>query len=161
MIQYNVNEGIVTILKAQFEAHSIQKGNFLTLTVLLSFPILQSQGRNYKLEHRIIVLQLMVYMFSLSCDLLSCDLLSCDLLSCDLLLSTGDIVEMREAEISGLSRSLDHLTQLLTSNLESLRSEQRKQSAGGQLRLDALTDHCTLAMVGHVIDFACVQFNSV
>ena len=67
-------------------------------------------------------------------------------------------MEMREAEISGLSRSLDHLTQLLSSNLEGLSSEQRKQSAGGQLRLDTLTDHCTLAMVGLVIDFACVQF---
>ena len=73
-------------------------------------------------------------------------------LSCgSLLLCTEDIVETREGEVAGLSRSLDHLTQLMSSNLEGLSSEQRKQTAGSQLWLDDLTDRCTLALVGHVV----------
>ncbi|KAI0224733.1 Kinesin-like protein KIF11-A [Lamellibrachia satsuma] len=57
----------------------------------------------------------------------------------------GAMVQRREGEVSTLSQSLNQVTKLVSSQLNSLDQEQSEQTASGQQWLDCLADHCTQA----------------
>ena len=66
-------------------------------------------------------------------------------------MSTGKMVQKREGEVASLSHSLGQVTQLVSTQLDSLDSKQSQQTTSGQQWLDTLADHCTHARVGGLL----------
>ena len=77
-----------------------------------------------------------------------CSILSGDDVS---VLFPGEMVQKREGEVASLSRSLGQVTQLVTTQLDSLDSKHSQQTTSGQQWLDVLADHCTHARVGGLL----------